>query len=537
MGYSGLGCKDWDIMEKSKQLHASTAPRFRSTCVFVWVALVVWWAILMVHFSLDRRPLPMQSSSLGQPLLSLQTENFPAPTARRLSRGQLSTDHSSLREGAPHAGDEELQDHKEAGKRELGYDDAENLAVGDRARDPCEGRYVYMYELDPYFNEDMVQRCDKLSLWTNWCPSVRNAGLGPAMADASGVFSETDWYATNQFMLEQIFHNRMRRYECLTRDAGRAAAVFVPFYAGFEITTKLWAANVSERDEAPARLVAWLARRAEWARFRGLDHFLVGGRITWDFRRASDAESDWGNKLFALPATANMTMLTIEASPWHHNDVAIPYPTCFHPSSRRSLARWQARVRLTPRPFLFSFVGAPRPALSHSIRGKLMRQWAHSPHCHLLDCSLRPCLAPRTVMAVFAQSVFCLQPSGDSYTRRSTFDAMLAGCIPVFFHSHSAYDQYQWHLPPDPASYSVLIPEAAVQNDSVRIEAVLRAFSPAQVLRMRDTVVRTIPRIVYSDPRSSPLAAVHDAFDITVQVASHCTLQIYYSNRPFVYVN
>lgn len=142
-------------------------------------------------------------------------------------------------------------------------------------QESCAGREIYLYELEGYFNEDMVRRCDTLSLWTNWCPSVQNAGLGPPMANTDGVFSDSDWYTTNQFMLEQIFHNRMRRYPCLTTDPSRAVAFFVPFYAGFEITTKLWRANVTERDAAPARLMQWLARHPSWHRFHGLDHFLV----------------------------------------------------------------------------------------------------------------------------------------------------------------------------------------------------------------------------------------------------------------------
>uniref|UniRef100_A0A0E0ED15 Uncharacterized protein n=1 Tax=Oryza meridionalis TaxID=40149 RepID=A0A0E0ED15_9ORYZ len=39
--------------------------------------------------------------------------------------------------------------------------------------------------------------------------------------------------------------------------------------------------------------------------------------------------------------------------------------------------------------------------------------------------------------------------ASDSYTRKSTFDSMLAGCISVFLHPASAYNQYTWHLPRD----------------------------------------------------------------------------------------
>ncbi|KAL0383669.1 UNVERIFIED_CONTAM: Xyloglucan galactosyltransferase MUR3 [Sesamum calycinum] len=105
------------------------------------------------------------------------------------------------------------------------------------------------------------------------------------LENVEGVFSDTGWYATNQFAVDVIFGNRMKQYECLTNDSSLAAAIFVPFYAGFDIA-----------------------------------------------RRLTDQESDWGNKLLFLPAARNMSMLVVESSPWHGNDFGIPYPTYFHPA-------------------------------------------------------------------------------------------------------------------------------------------------------------------------------------------------------------
>jgi len=112
-------------------------------------------------------------------------------------------------------------------------------------------------------------------------------------------------------------------------------------------------------------------------------------------------------------------------------------------------------------------------------------------------------------------AAFCLQPPGDSYTRRSAFDAMLAGCVPVFFHPGSAYTQYRWHLPVDHAGYSVFVPGESVRNGTVRVEDVLRRFGRAEVAAMRERVVRMIPGIVYRDPRT-PAGGFRDAFDIAV---------------------
>jgi hypothetical protein len=50
-----------------------------------------------------------------------------------------------------------------------------------------------------------------------------------------------------------------------------------------------------------------------------------------------------------------------------------------------------------------------------------------------------------------------LQPPGDSATRKSLFDCLLAGAIPVLFDNMTAAQQHQWHLPRDTASYAITI--------------------------------------------------------------------------------
>lgn len=392
------------------------------------------------------------------------------------------------------------------------------LKTAENSSDPCGGRYIYVHDLPAKFNEDMLKECRRLSLWTNMCKFTSNAGLGPPLENNEGVFSNTGWFATNQFAVDVIFRNRMKQYECLTNDSSMAAAVFVPFYAGLDISRHLWGYNISVRDAASLQLMDWLVSRPEWEINKGHDHFLVGGRITWDFRRLSDSESDWGSKLLFLPAMKNMTMLVVEASPWNRNDMAIPYPTYFHPAKDSDIIEWQNRMRGMNRSSLFSFAGAPRPDIPTSIRGQIMDQCKKSKVGKLLECDLgeSKCHSPSTIMKMFQESVFCLQPQGDSYTRRSFFDSMLAGCIPVMFHPGSAYAQYIWHLPKNYSTYSVFIPEDDIRKRNISIEQRLLQIHPEQVRRMRDEVIKLIPAIVYADPRSK-LNNFKDAFDIAVQ--------------------
>ncbi|GAB2274384.1 hypothetical protein Dimus_009147 [Dionaea muscipula] len=169
--------------------------------------------------------------------------------------------------------------------------------------------------------------------------------------------------------------------------------------------------------------------------------------------------------------------------------------------------------------YLFSFAGAPRPDRPDSIRNQIINQCEDARgKCKLLHSSNwgNKCHKPAELMKVFQSSVFCLQPPGDSYTRRSTFDSILAGCIPVFFHPDSAYIQYLWHLPKEFTKYSVFISMYDVRKGKVSIERVLSRISARRVEAMRDDVISLIPKIVYADPRCR-LETTEDAFDLSVK--------------------
>jgi hypothetical protein len=399
------------------------------------------------------------------------------------------------------------------GSLQVEFNDGRTRGVKSQSVD-CEGRYVYVHSVTRELNEQILIDCHLLKEWTDMCVALSNAGLGPAINNSEGLFTETGWYNTHQFALEAIFHNRMKQYECLTRDASKAAAVYVPYFAGLEAQRTLWQADLEVRDANPARIATWLLSQPEWGPHSGHDHFMVGGRITWDFRRQG---AGWGNNLLTLPAIQNMTTLVIEASTWEAIDVGVPYPTYFHPSSDQEILAWQAKVRAAPRKHLFSFAGGTRTDMSRLIRGQLIDQCRRSPYCKLLSCDGGACIAPEPVMRLFQESHFCLQPQGDSATRKSIFDSMLAGCIPVFFHAPS-YSGYEWHLPKQQNSYSVFISEDHIRSGTLSVESVLRAIPAKEVQQLRETVIGLIPNLVYADPRSPTLENSTDAFGIAMKV-------------------
>ena len=134
-----------------------------------------------------------------------------------------------------------------------------------------------------------------------------------------------------------------------------------------------------------------------------------------------------------------------------------------------------------------------------------------------MDCSGTRCYnGASAILDTFLGSDFCLQPRGDTYMRRSVFDCIVAGSIPVFFWERTAYDQYEWFLPGEPTSYSVFIDNKAVKNGSVSIRNVLEKYSREEVSKMRERVINIIPQILYATPQEG-LETIKDAFDVAIE--------------------
>lgn len=393
--------------------------------------------------------------------------------------------------------------------------------------DPCAGRYIYIYDdLPDKFNQDILQDCRSLSPWTDMCPFLTNSGYGPELnntstdadGDAAGVLQDTGWYLTDQWVLDIILHNRMKLYDCLTKEYSLATAVFVPFYSGLDVTRFLWDPEIARRDRLGLELIDWLKQRPEWAARGGQDHFLVSGRSTWNLQRGLDESYAWGSKFLVIPEVQNISVLTVERRPWGENEFAIPYPTYFHPSGMRQVAAWQEKVRSEERPWLFSFAGGRRPDQPEMVRNYLIDQCKESSRCKMHECQTGGlgCNSASSLMRLFMQSKFCLQPPGDTKARRSIFDSMLAGCVPVFFHNESARIQYKWHFPSKFESFSVYIWEDEVREGRVRPEEVLLRYTEDEIRAMREEVIRMIPTLIYRDHRYQS-DNFRDAFDVAVE--------------------
>ncbi|XP_044504723.1 xyloglucan galactosyltransferase XLT2-like [Mangifera indica] len=383
----------------------------------------------------------------------------------------------------------------------------------------CSSGRIFVYDLPKLFNLELLQNCHELSPWGSRCDMLINEGFGRTATDLNGVVPANlipAWHWTDQFVSEIIFHSRLLNHKCRTLEPESATAFYIPFYAGLAVGKYLWSySKAQERDYHCDMMLRWVRDQPYFNRSNGWDHFLTMGRISWDFRRSKDEE--WGSGCIYMPGMRNVTRLLIERNPWDYFDVGIPYPTGFHPRSDSDILQWQDFARNRNRSTLFCFAGATRGKIKNDFRRQLLSHCKEeSAYCKVVNCAGTRCSnGTSAILETFLDSDFCLQPRGDSFTRRSIFDCMVAGSIPVFFWKRSAYYQYQWFLPDEPGSYSIFIDRNAVKNGTTSIRSVLTSYSKEEVKKMRNKVIDYIPKFVYAKPLEG-LENIKDAFDVAI---------------------
>ncbi|CAM6099493.1 unnamed protein product [Calypogeia fissa] len=386
----------------------------------------------------------------------------------------------------------------------------------------CIGRRVYMYDLPPQFNTEVLdQFCLDKNWWLHMCGTYNNTGFGLKM---EGVMEPVEaWYTTEQFALEVILHERFKVYKCLTNNPDMADLFFLPYYVGLDLSINIFSDEAQMKDLLLERFLGWLLAQPTFMEHQGNNHFMALSRIVWDFTRQVE-HGGWGNSLLNNYELQNVTKLMIERDGRSEDfrQMAIPYPTSFHPRSDTELQLWQKKVSEAKREKLGAFAGAPRNATKHpnlALRDILFSQCDESDKCETLLCSKVDCPKnPHFITNLFLSSKFCFQPPGDSPTRKAVFDCLVAGSIPVFFTPATAHAQYLWHLPAHGSSYSVLLDEMEVLATKENVLEILDRIPEEEVRAMQAVIhERIIPAIVYDLPDRDPNKKAKDAFDTTLE--------------------
>jgi hypothetical protein len=163
---------------------------------------------------------------------------------------------------------------------------------------------------------------------------------------------------------------------------------------------------------------------------------------------------------------------------------SLAYPSSVHWIENRP--PWDRDAK---RPILMHFIGSTRG--DEVVRNKIIQQCA-SYNDPLICSAYDPDQGSGTkkgirpgMLAEARNSTFCLQPAGDSPSRKSISDVIALGCIPVFFHpAQLKFYGINW----DGWSAYVSVPRQEFANGSIDLHQHLAAIPKDEVQRMQKSL-------------------------------------------------
>jgi hypothetical protein len=228
-----------------------------------------------------------------------------------------------------------------------------------------------------------------------------------------------------------------------------------------------------------------------------------------------------GVKVFFMQICQNCTTVTIETSPtrtaikgrtrkhWY----AAPYPSSFHWYEGIPELPWAAAPE--SRNILALFIGSVRTSQpnSNALRKLLYDQCLADTHktlgCqwHKTAHACNGVVGAGAAMSLLRQSQYCPAPTGDSITRKSIFDSLVAGCVPVLF-SRASLEQYSWHLTKeDVEKVAVYIPMKDINENGINFLDVLRKIPESELRSKQRYISQLAPSLQYSVVRACLLSS------------------------------
>jgi len=127
------------------------------------------------------------------------------------------------------------------------------------------------------------------------------------------------------------------------------------------------------------------------------------------------------------------------------------------------------------------------------------------------------------VASTYWNATFCWMPGGDDVTRKATLDALLLGCIPVFFHK-GAVRQWLWHWGLWVANATVVLDADAIVSNATHPVDALLAIPDERVQQMQRVIATNAHTMHWALPRNESESA-HEAANTSGDDAFHVTLR------------
>ncbi|CAH1777201.1 unnamed protein product [Owenia fusiformis] len=346
---------------------------------------------------------------------------------------------------------------------------------------------VFVYELDPKLNLDAVECLNKRPKnYTHGvaCHYDENLGYGRANGElARGVKT----FRQCQHGIEVIFHNKLLKSPFRTENPDDADLFFVPYYASLICFCQ---ENVKHSDTA-----IWKVLKVSKPYIQKKPHFFAIGVPQGDLF----SNPKWTPHCHFLRNRPHLDFVKyahIESSPLLKDGVDIPRESYIHfdtpdvelPRINKDILVFMAGKTLgkSLRKILIRQLTDKRANNSRKngtyfdmTRGK--KSCSDSASKDMFKCLLKTA----------QRSIFCLQPPGDTPTRKSFYDMLLTGCIPVIFTPHPSYfypfqNLIKYNYPFNYDKFTIFIKEKRITKRGENIIDILSKIPKHKIRSMQE---------------------------------------------------
>ena len=367
---------------------------------------------------------------------------------------------------------------------------------------------VFVYDVSDWNTK--IEKCyGKASRRNTLYLVVKTHGFGEVL---NTTFSGISIRTTYPRGLSYMFYDWLQqsKYVTITKDKNKADLFYIPLYhtLGGPVCDSLFQKTRKYYDRILKPKIAANLRKP---------HVLVTGKTEQ-------------HPPSALPGALNVVLERDDKGRMHTSNsrkerpqvLVVPYPSSPHFTVKKG-GEYVRKLFDYERQIHILFVGKSRGG-GHgprSMRKKIVDQISHETKQSFKEFASHTDLITVTSIAVspygtsvitewMRNSVFCLQPPGDTNARKSFYDAMMCGCIPVTFQlSYLNHVTYPFERYLDYSHFSVKIPL------SQTFESVLGAYrnNTSLIRSLQRNLTQVLQYLQYNDPTVYDEAGT-DAFTV-----------------------
>lgn len=377
---------------------------------------------------------------------------------------------------------------------------------------------IYIYNLPPSLNSDIIKEIVKTDYIEKGMMTA--AGLGREIYKI-GKYDDMSVRDTYQYSLEVIIHQKLLNSPYRTKNPDEADLFYVPAYTALRCIVKDKECNSCLFNRYLSALVSFLQQQPFFKEKR--PHFSTIGRI---HREMADFDCPY----LLYPLMKEITYLAIEKESVEEGGmnllvnqaaqslIVVPYPSYIHFTANTANVNGFGYQRSVFA--LLPYTQADDTSLAGKIAaqfnnsttmsyGKYFQKNRHAQFdmIQVHTESKNHDVMIRKTLSWMTHSVFCLHPRGNSPTRRSFYDAVLSGCIPVLFIDKVI--PYAFSSSLDYSKFSVAIKQSDILHGK-KVVDILKSVSATVIKQLQTNLDLIAQRMQYSVQNSN----VADAMDL-----------------------